>query len=192
MSLMPCFQPTQASTEGALLGRLLAGYGELELTMCACLIAVEGIFDTPIRSIFGSRGAEKRIKCARRLLLPEYSKANLQDELEQALDDMELCRQIRNQYSHCHWYWTQEEGLCFVNLEELATSERQILELMENRHPVDTALLSAQEAFFNYVKESFTHLGSAYRGWLVQQSQPRQSIQVVAKPPNVPRPPKHN
>jgi hypothetical protein len=43
MSLMPCFQPNQAFSEGVILGRLLAGYGELELTMCACLIVPKRI-----------------------------------------------------------------------------------------------------------------------------------------------------
>jgi hypothetical protein len=50
---MPCFKPGQAFDEGVILGRLLTGYGELELGMCSCLIAVEGMFDRPIRTIFG-------------------------------------------------------------------------------------------------------------------------------------------
>jgi hypothetical protein len=50
---MPCFKPGQAFDEDVILGRLLTGYGELELGMCSCLIAVEGMFDRPIRTIFG-------------------------------------------------------------------------------------------------------------------------------------------
>jgi hypothetical protein len=69
MSLMPCFElPNQAPTEGTLVGRILAGYGELELTMCACLIAIEGQVDLPIRKLFDERGAENRIKLARNIL----------------------------------------------------------------------------------------------------------------------------
>jgi hypothetical protein len=62
MTLMPCFGPHQAPAEGMLIGRLLAGYGELEVSMCSCLIAIEGQFDTPIRQLFNERSAEKRIK----------------------------------------------------------------------------------------------------------------------------------
>ena len=145
MSLMPCFQPDQAFTEGAVLGRILAGYGELELTMCDCLIATKrhmnaNILDLPIRDIFGKRGAEQRIKIAKKSLLAECTKANLQTELIETLEDMEWCRLIRNQYAHCHWYWTQQEGLCFVNLEELAEQPSPIVELMSNRHPIDVPL----------------------------------------------------
>lgn len=192
MSLMPCFQPKQAFQEGVILGRILAGYGELELTLCECLIAVEGILDAPIRDIFGTRGAESRIRIAKKRLLGEYAKANLQTELVETLDDMEWCRQVRNQYAHCSWYWTQQEGLCFVNLEELAKQSTAILGVMDDRHPVDVPLLCAQETFFNYVKESFTYLSSAYRAWNQPRLSPQQYIHVFAKPSKIVRPTLHN
>src|SRR5271156_2709060 len=106
MSLMPCFGPKQAFAEGILLGRLLAGYGELEMSMCACLVAVENILDVPIRKIFGSRGAEDRIKKAKKALQTDFANANLLGHLTAALADMDWCRLIRNQYSHCQWFWT--------------------------------------------------------------------------------------
>jgi hypothetical protein len=37
MSLMPCFDHDQAYAEGIVVGRLLAGYGEIELQMRMCL-----------------------------------------------------------------------------------------------------------------------------------------------------------
>jgi len=40
--------------------------------------------------------------------------------------DMDWCRQIRNQYAHCQWYYTAHEGLCFIDLEELASSPRKL------------------------------------------------------------------
>jgi hypothetical protein len=65
ISLMPCFQPGQAFEEGVILGRLLTGYGELEVGMCSCLVTLEGMFDRPIRTLFGGPpGAERRIKVA--------------------------------------------------------------------------------------------------------------------------------
>jgi len=165
MTLMPCFGPYQAPAEGILIGRLLAGYGELEVSMCACLIAIEGQFDAPIRQLFNERSAEKRIKESKKALIPEYTKAGLHIELAEALQDMEWCRTLRNQYAHCQWYWTSHEGLCFVNLEELAKQPAQILALMTNKHSIDVKLLLVQEEYFNYVKESFAHLESAYRAW---------------------------
>ena len=59
---MPCFGPKQAPLEGIIIGRLLAGYGELELAMCECLMTIERAIDSPIRTLFEKRGEEKRIK----------------------------------------------------------------------------------------------------------------------------------
>jgi hypothetical protein len=111
MSLMPCFTHEQAPQEGMIIGRLMTGYGELELVMCKCLIAVDGIIDLPIRKFFNVRGAAKRIETARQVLAASYSEAGLQALLTEALDDMEWCRQVRNQYAHCQWYWTSQRSM---------------------------------------------------------------------------------
>jgi hypothetical protein len=135
LSLMPCFAPGQAYDEGVVIGRLLAGYSEIEVQGCACLVAVEGILDVPLRTIFGTRGTETRIKNLRGALQTDFANAGLLPDLEEALDDMDWCRQIRNQYSHCQWYWTSREGLCFVNLETLAKQTTRILALMNTNIP---------------------------------------------------------
>lgn len=85
MALMPCFGPSQALAEGILVGQLLAGYGELEVSMCSCLIAIKGQFDTPIRQLFNERSAETRIKESKKALTHEYTKAGLHIELAEAL-----------------------------------------------------------------------------------------------------------
>jgi hypothetical protein len=195
MSLMPCFKPNQAFAEGIIIGRLLAGYGEIEVQMCACLIAVEGMLDIPIRKIFGEWGAENRIRVAKKALQSDFANANLLAGLTEALADMEWCRQIRNQYSHCQWYWTAQEGLCFVNLEVLAKQLDVITSVMANRYPVDAPLLQRQEDYFWYVKECFMHLETAYRAWdqaraLAGEAGP--SSFVYAKPLKIARPPAHN
>jgi hypothetical protein len=164
MSLMPCFGPKQAFAEGIVLGRLLAGYGELEVALCGCLVAVEGILDIPIRKIFGKPGAERRIKIAGVALQSDFSSAGLVADLTQALDDMNWCREVRNQYSHCQWYWTAR-GLCFVNLETLAKTPTQILSVMGDRCPIDVVLLTTQEDYFFYVKECLMYLETAYCAW---------------------------
>ena len=192
MTLMPCFGPHQAPAEGMPIGRLLAGYGELEVSMCSCLIAIEGQFDTPIRQLFNERSAEKRIKESKKALTPEYTKAGLHIELAEALQDMEWCRKIRNQYAHCQWYWTSKDGLCFVNLEELAKRPDTIENLMDNRHSIDVNMLDAQENYFSYVKECLTHLEFEYRRWNQPRSAPQRSNLVFPKPSKITRPPWHN
>jgi hypothetical protein len=106
MSLMPCFDADQAQAEGMIVGRLLAGYGELEMQLCDCRIAVEGIYDIPVKELFIVRGESRRLRTAKALLQSDYTRAGLIADLLQALDDFDWCREIRNQYSHCQWYWT--------------------------------------------------------------------------------------
>ena len=165
MSLMPCFDANQGRAEGIVIGRLLAGYGELEVSLCACHVAVEGIYEIPVKKLFGFRNAYDRIQFAIATLGPEYAKAGLEADLLQALDDLEWCRKVRNQYAHCQWYWTSKEGLCFLNLEELAKQHTHILALTAGRHSISLALLNAQEAFFWYVKQCLMHLETAYQQW---------------------------
>jgi hypothetical protein len=190
---MPCFHANQAQAEGIIVGHLLAGYGELELQLCACRIAVERIVDLPIRELFGVRGAERRLDIAKAALRSDYTKAGLIADLLQAFADLDWCRQIRNQYSHCQWYWTKSEGLCFVNLEELAKQPTTILSVTGGRHPISLQLLEDQEAFFWYVKECLMYLETTYQDWDRQLgSAPGPAIFLYPKPQVVARPLAHN
>jgi hypothetical protein len=189
---MPCFGPDQGYAEGVIIGRLLAGYGELEMSMCACLIAVEGIYDVPVRALFKGRGEKKRIDRAKQKLSADFATANLLTELIETLDDMHWCREIRNQYSHCQWYWTSREGLCFVNLEELANQPAMILALMADRHPIDVGLPEKQEEYFWYVKQCFMSLRDAYKTWNRRQAHKPVRSPDYPRPPKIARPPAHN
>jgi hypothetical protein len=60
--MMPAFIDTKGDTrpEGAVIGRLLAGYGDLELSMCSCLVKMPGWdFDKAIKFVFGARGEKE-------------------------------------------------------------------------------------------------------------------------------------
>jgi hypothetical protein len=48
-TIMPAFD--RFVEEGNIIGRLLAGYGELELEMCACVAAVTNDLDAAIRKL---------------------------------------------------------------------------------------------------------------------------------------------
>ena len=61
-TIMPGFD--RFPKEGDLIGRLLAGYGELELEMCACLAATTDDLGGAIKKLFGVRGERKRIQQA--------------------------------------------------------------------------------------------------------------------------------
>lgn len=85
MSLMPCFGPNQAFAEGAAIGRLLAGYGEIEVQTCDCLVAVERILDVAVKKIFGTWRAQDRIKNIGAALQTDFANAGLLTDLTPAL-----------------------------------------------------------------------------------------------------------
>ncbi len=125
------------SEEGAIIGRLLAGYGELELEICNCVAAVTDDIDGALRTLFGIRGAEKRIEKADGIMRASYGSAGLEPKYVAVMDAIEWCRKVRNQYAHCHWYDTKDEGLCFVDLESIAKIKNHLLPLKLHRHAVD-------------------------------------------------------
>src|SRR6266496_3754104 len=102
--------------EGLIIGRILAGYGELEFEMCDCVFAINNDLDSSIRQLFGRRGELRRIKIAEELMKAQYEAAGLAAPHRAIMEDMDWCRQVRNQYAHCNWYDRENEGLCFIDL----------------------------------------------------------------------------
>jgi len=67
---MPAFRKYHA--EAAFIGRLLAGYGELEVDLCNC-IAMGGVgTDRAVKEMFRPRGEKRRIDTAEKMGKPEY------------------------------------------------------------------------------------------------------------------------
>jgi hypothetical protein len=106
--------------EGSIIGRILAGYGELEMELCACVCVATGDLDAAIKALFRLRGEDKRIRRAVAMARDYYTSADLAETFDSVIEDLHWCRQIRNQYAHSQWYYTEAEGLCFVDLEHTA------------------------------------------------------------------------
>src|ERR1700719_950715 len=157
-TVMPSF--VEFGAEAAIIGRLLAGHGELEFEMGRCLgAATLGDFEAGVRSLFSSRGEAPRIKRARDEMVPPFKSGGLGAECVATLDDMDWCRELRNQYAHCSWYHTIADGLGFVDLEKIGSVPGP---LATSRKMLDIALLEEQEAFFRYVQRCFWYLEAAY------------------------------
>jgi hypothetical protein len=162
-TVLPAF--LRYPNEGLIIGRILAGYGELEFEMCECLFTTNNDVDLSIKHLFSQRGELRRIKIADGLMRTKYADAGLGNTAyESFMADMDWCRGIRNQYAHCNWYDKEGEGLSFVDLEATAnlviTNKRS---LGEQRCCVDVALLIEQESFFKYVQRGFWYLAASYR-----------------------------
>jgi hypothetical protein len=119
--------------------------------------------DDVIRRLFNLRGEKRRIDCADNLACAPYMKAGLGRDFKTVINDMHYCRELRNQYAHCQWYGTSQDGFAFVNLEEVSKLNTAILPLETHRRPVDAALLQQQETFFKYVQKYFWHITGEYQ-----------------------------
>lgn len=186
-TIMPCFD--RCPREGDLLGRLLAGYGELELEMCACVAATTDDLNGAIKMLFSIRGEYNRIKTANSMMKAAYASAGLASKYNRTMANMDWCRTVRNQYAHCNWYHTTSEGLCFVDLERTAKLKTKITSVVAHRYPIDAVLLKRQETYFAYVRECYWHLAEAYG---IARGKGFRGGPLHSWPPLLARPTKHN
>lgn len=190
-TIMPSFMDSigQMRPESAIIGRLLAGYGELEVSMMFCVAILPGNdLDTATKSTFSVRGEKDRIDRAAALLKPDYSAAGFGAELTDTISDMHWCREIRNQFSHCQWIsWHRHLGLKFVNLEDVAAMSGTIRKLATASHDVSLSILQDQEAYFNYVMACFSALAQAFKCKVA--AKPNRGL---PRPAKMARPQKHS
>jgi len=145
---------TKFAKEGDIIGRLLAGYSNIEIGLMHCVQVATGDFDTVLRKMFGVRGETKRINAAEKLGLPEYQRLNLGADFEKAIRVVHYTLKIRNQYAHWIWWDDYSGKLAFANIEDLIKYRRKVTDLSKLKpHHVDAALLEAQEAYFVYADE---------------------------------------
>jgi hypothetical protein len=140
--------------EGDTIGRLLAGYSNIEIGLMHCVQVATGDFDAVLRKMFGARGESKRITAAEKLGLPEYQRLGLATDFKKAIRVVRYCLKIRSQYAHWIWWDDYSGKLAFANIEDLTKYKRKIKDLSKLKaHHVDAALLAAQEAYFVYADE---------------------------------------
>jgi hypothetical protein len=152
-SILAPFQ--KFSAEGATVGRLLAGYSNIEVGLLHCVqMACGGDLDTVLKKMFRIRGETRCINEAEKLGHAEYQRLKLAGEFQKAIRVVRYCLKIRNQYSHWVWWDDRSGKLAFANLEELAKRKRPVRDFTKLKaHHVDVALLTAQEAYFVYADE---------------------------------------
>ncbi len=141
--------------EGKLIGRILAGYAELETDLMHCVAAgYDGDLDLVLRQMYARHGEKKRLELGRKLGCPVYRPLDLLDHFNEAVDSMDHCRLIRNQYAHSI-FWNDNTGkLAFANIEELAKGEEEVVDLrgLERRYAT-VDLLSRQFGYFVHVSD---------------------------------------
>lgn len=172
--------------EGRIIGRLLAGYSELELELAGCLGTVLQDDDLGLRTVFRIRGEEQRILIADALMRPIFEKEGLVHAYAEMIADLSYCKKIRNQYAHCQWYDMPEFGLCFIQLEDWAKKSKPYE--AQRKKPLDVNLLKKQEHYFRYVQRCQWYLMEAFQDKVGAQP----SSQLFPLPKKINRPPLHN
>ena len=150
MSLLPIF--IQYPEEGAIIGRLLAGYSELEVGLMLCVIAIRNDLNMALKTMYRIRGEAERIRVADGLSRQYFHAIKLGTPFEMTIGAMDHCRKIRNQYSHCVWYGDGSGFVKFSPLDEMAR-EHEVFTSFEGLplRRVDLKLLQSQEAYFDHV-----------------------------------------
>ncbi|HEX2825308.1 MAG TPA: hypothetical protein VHP37_03100 [Burkholderiales bacterium] len=146
--------------EAVIVGRLLAGYSDVEVMLLYCVEHVQHDFGTAVKVMYRARGETQRIDVADALARTHYHRHRLGTRFEMAIGALRHCLKIRNQYAHCAWFPEMEgvKRLGFVNLEETAR-EYGAVNFKMNVHYLDLALLHAQHAFFDRTMGLFLWLG---------------------------------
>jgi hypothetical protein len=154
--VMPAFR--RFPEEAAVIGRLLAGYAELEIDLLHCVSVARDDFDATLKAMFRIRGETARINVADALGRQLYHRLGLGTDFEMAVSAMRYCLKIRNQYAHCNWYDDNTGRLAFVNVEEIA-NENQPISGFEGltRHYIDVPTLAEQEQYFGYTDALLTY-----------------------------------
>jgi hypothetical protein len=184
-TIMPSF--SKYNKEGAIIGRLLVGYGDLELSLLNCVQVVRGDFDAVLKTMFRVRGETNRINIGDALGRFYYAQHSLEGQFTKAIGALRGCLKIRNQYSHCVWWDNNTAKLAFANLEEVA-KQNVLVGSLKNLtvHHVDVPLLETQEEYFVYTNDLI--------GWINQEGQVRAgkaSSNPHSEPKDIPPPALH-
>jgi hypothetical protein len=166
--------------EGAVLGRLLTGYTDIEYQLCLCAGMGGGDVAKAITDIYSKRGEARRVKIAKNLGGEGYCTAGLGAEFFEAIEDMMLCLTIRNQYAHCIWHNCNGK-LAFAHMEDIAPPTVPGPDPVNLTFKfVDMTLLNHQEQFFFYTRDTLNYLNYRCRQ-IVGEINASASIRIPTK-----------
>jgi hypothetical protein len=137
--------------EAAVIGRIVAGYGDLEYLLSHCLSAALGNRPSVFRAFFRLRGEQQRVDVTDALMRHHYEAAGLINEYSEMIGAMRWCRSLRNQYAHCHWASHKDAGLFFTNMEDPAKKAGGPVTF--KMYHVDLPLLIKQEEYTAYTSD---------------------------------------
>lgn len=150
------------SSEKALIGEMLMSYGEIEFCLVSLVMHLYGGDATrATRILFRVNGEAARLAVADAIMRPELAKIGLDGNWNNAYGAAKHCKNIRNQYAHCHWQNYPKTGLCFMNLDALASSRGESITV--TFEPIDLPLIQSQHQYFDHTLAMLYYLASEYQ-----------------------------
>lgn len=174
MPLMPAFH--RRKKDSAVVGRLIAGYGELEflLAMCAGVALAARRKRNPkhtmpqhriryerigIKRFFKIRGVQNRIDYAKKQMHKVFFKMGMRSDYIEIMGAMAACLKIRNLFAHCHWGPSKKRGLFFIDLEAAGLAPGRLA--LNFRH-ADGKTLTQIEDYFWYTFLCLDYLATEF------------------------------
>ncbi|HEX2649221.1 MAG TPA: hypothetical protein VHN19_04690 [Burkholderiales bacterium] len=140
--------------EAQRIGRMVAGYSELEFGLFACIDSAHDDYDALFKAMFRTRGETQRLDVADAIGRYKFHALGLGTEFEMTLGGLRRCLTIRNQFAHSHWIST-ETSFAFIDMEENAKKSSLLTPKNTNftLRYLSKELVKQQEEFFDYVNE---------------------------------------
>ncbi len=172
--------------EKIIIGMLLMAYAEFEVNMAKLVGYAMGgkDMDRGVRILFRVHGEGPRLDVVDAIVRPFFDGMKLAGQWSNTLGALRYCKDIRNQYAHCHWFSDEGKPLTFINLDNDA--DRPEGELQLQLHPTDVVLLRKQCVYFEYANAWLYFLDCRC------QLARREESPDPPVPKSIPQPPKHN
>ncbi|HEY2358012.1 MAG TPA: hypothetical protein VGH86_11215 [Phenylobacterium sp.] len=184
-TILPAF--ADFPKEGEIIGRLVAGYGELEFDLGLAVGWMTQNREVAMKVIFRAAGENQRILMADALVRPTLKVGKVRTIFEKTIAAMHTCRKIRNQYAHSNWM-PREGVLTFFDLQPMAAEHAPYFDGNLRPYPITIPTLEQQEDYFCYVSDCLTWLN--FEGQLKAGKVPSNPVTQVPK--ERPEPPMHS
>jgi hypothetical protein len=180
---MPAFH--RRKKDSAVVGRLIAGYGELEFLLAMCTGVALAARRKPnpkhtrpqhriryehlgIKRLFRLRGEQNRINYAKKQMHMVFFKMGMRTEYIEIMGAMAACLKIRNLFAHCHWGQSKKRGLFFIDLEAAGLAPGRLA--LNFRHADGRTLAQIEDYFWytflclDYLAKEFSIRADLMRG----------------------------
>jgi len=180
------FELDKHPEERDLIGRIILGYGVLEVSLLHCVkAALNSDMYTANRVLYRLKSESNRLEVADALVRHKMAAHKLESAWSDAYGAYKLCKNIRNTYAHSTWMSAPDGTLRFGDMEKAAKTPSGKSEIQFR--PLTKRLLEKQFAYFSHSNHLIL--------WAVDQYQKAAGLprrlpdgQYVIKPKRTPPP----